>query len=102
MTVLELMERTGLRTPERAYAYIKDGLLDLQTHVPEKTKRYTFSVEKDVRYYSLPSDMVNLLNVYRKYDSDGRFIGIPRISNIQMMQDSSSSTATSDDLIIVI
>ena len=96
------MERTGMRVPERAYAYIKDGLLDLETRVPEKTKRHTLSVEANVRYYSLPSDMINLLGVYRKYDENGRYIEIPRVQNINVMQDSGSSTATSEDDLIVL
>lgn len=91
-----------MREPQRAIAYIKDAMIELQTHVPENTKRYTFSVEADTRYYTLPSDMVNLKTVYRKYDSDGRYVEIPRVQSIQMMQDSSSSTAVSEDDIIVL
>ena len=102
MRVIELMERTGVNSLNRACAYIKDGLIDIQTRTNENTKRYTMSVEADTRYYTFPSDMVKLLKVYRKYDSNGRYIEIPRIMNIQLMQDAASSTAVSDDDLIVI
>ena len=103
MTVLELMERTGIRNSEQAFTYIKDGLLEIQMQANEQMKRYTFDVEDGVQFYSLPSDMVTLEGVYRKYDSDAeKYVRIPRISNIDILMDADSSTAVSDDDIIVL
>ena len=96
------MERTGLRSPNKAFAWIKDGMIEIQTRVPEQTKRYAMSVEADTRFYSFPTDMVRLLNVYRKFDSSGKYLAMARIENINMMQDADSSTATSDSQLIVL
>ena len=102
MKVLQLMERTGLRSPNKAFAYIADGLLEIQTRVPENTKRHTFSIAADTRFYTLPSDFVKLNKVYRKYDADNKYVEIQRVMHVNLMQDSSSSTATSDDDLIVL
>jgi len=102
MKVLQLLERVGLRNAQKGFAWIGDGLLEIQTRVPEYTKRYTFSVEADTRYYTLPSDFVKLNKVYRKYDEDEKYVEIQRVMHVNLMQDSSSSTATSDDDLIVL
>lgn len=102
MKVIEIMERTGLRSGQRAMTYIKDGLLEIGQNMPEQTKRLLFSVEDGVRFYNFPSDHVRTLGIFRKYDNDGKYIPIPRVQNIQILQDSSSATGTSDDQLIVL
>jgi len=102
LTVLELMERTGIRNSEQAFTYIKDGLLEVQTLANEQMKRYTFDVEDGTQFYNLPSDLVTLEGVYRLYSSDGKYVRIPRVANIDILEDASSATGTSDDAIIVI
>ena len=102
MTVLELMERTGIRNSEQAFTYIKDGLLEIQMQANEQMKRYTFDVEDGTQFYNLPSDLVTLEGVYRLYSSDGKYVRIPRVANIDILEDASSATGTSDDAIIVI
>ena len=96
------MERTGIRDPEKAYAYIGDALLEIQMLANEQVKRYVMDVEDGVRYYTLPSDMVTLKGVYRLYDDSGNYVKIPYVQNIDLLEDASSSDATSDDDIIVI
>ena len=102
MTVMELMERTGLRSGQRAMTYIKDGLLEINERMPEQVARVTYDIEEGVRYYSLPTNFVKMISVNRAFDDDGKYIPIPRVQNIQILQDSDSSTATNDDDLIVI
>jgi hypothetical protein len=102
MTVMELCERCGIRDGQRGLAYIKDGLLEIGQRIPEQTKRYTFSVVDGTRFYNMPSDHVRTLGLYRKFDNDGKYVPIARAQNVQILQDSSSSTATSDSDLIVI
>ena len=102
MRVIELMERVGLRDGQRAMAYIKDGLLEVSQQIPEQTKRFVFSVVSGTRYYNLPSDFVTMRGVYRLWDSNGKYVKIPRVQHVEILQDSASATATSDDDLIVI
>ena len=102
MTVLQVMERTGLRSANRALEYIKDALWEINERMPEQVARYIYDVESDTRFYSLPSNFVRLLSVLRAYDSDGKYIPIPRVQNVLIEQDSSASSASSDDDLIVI
>ena len=85
MKVQELMERVGITQTGRAIAYIKDGLEEMnmlsETHVT--TTR--IDIVKDQRFYSLPNDMVkiidvrckNHLNTKDEYRSIPRAIGAP-------------------------
>ncbi len=96
------MERTGLRDGQRAINYIKDGLLEISEQIKDQSKRYLFSVVAGTRFYNLPSDHVTTLGVYQAFDNDGKYVRIPRIQNVQILQDSSSATSTSDDDLIVL
>ena len=102
LTVLEVLERTGLRDTNRGLAYIKDGLLEIQSHISDKIERTTMNVVNGTRFYGLPSNLIELKDVYRLYDGDGKYVRINRLQNIDILQDDSSSTATTDDDIIMI
>ena len=86
----------------RSVTEYNDALQEIAERTPDKVKRVTVDIEADTRFYLIPSDMIKLLGVYRKYDSNDRYIPIPMMSDVEIQQDSSASTATTDDDVIII
>ena len=80
MKIQELMERVGMNETGRAIAYIKDGLEELnvisETHIT--TER--ISIIKDQRFYDLPTDHVQILDVRCKnhLNTKDEYRSIPR------------------------
>ena len=80
MKVQELMERVGIAQTGRAIAYIKDGLEEInmisETHVT--TAR--LDITEDQRFYSLPNDMIKLMDVRCKNQGNTKdeYRSIPR------------------------
>lgn len=102
MSLFEIMERVGSRQTNRVKAYIKAGLIEMQSIIPEKTTGQKYNVVSDQRLYSLPTNMIRLLDVYAKYDDNGRYIRIPMINNMDIIEDASSTAADSETDIIVV
>ncbi len=81
MTVQEIMERVGVTDTNRAIAYIKDALEEMniitETHVT--TER--FDITKNQRFYDFPNDMIKVLDVRCKnqLNADDEYRGIPRM-----------------------
>jgi hypothetical protein len=96
------MERVGSRNTKRILAYIRDGLLEIATETRDRTARATIDVEEDTLFYTWPTNMVNLLGVYRKYDDDGNYIAIAEIQKNDLIKDASASSTTTDDDLIVL
>lgn len=103
ITVLNIMEQVGSRNTKRIVQYINDGLNEIATLIPDKTDNSLIDVVADTRLYNLPSNMKKLLGVYAKADTDNdKYQRISRIENIDVLQDSSADTTTSDDDLIII
>ena len=85
MTVLELMERTGMREETLAIAYIKDAIHLIQSNTKEKvesTKRDLIkSVNSTDNVYILPADLVSLENISIKDTSDSKYKKIKRMTS---------------------
>jgi len=81
MTVQEIMERVGVTDTNRAIAYIKDALEEMniitETHVA--TER--FDITKNQRFYDFPNDMIKVLDIRCKnqLNADDEYRGIPRM-----------------------
>jgi len=81
MTVQEIMERVGVTDTNRAIAYIKDALEEMniitETHVA--TER--FDITKDQRFYDFPNDMIKVLDIRCKnqLNADDEYRAIPRM-----------------------
>jgi hypothetical protein len=102
MTILEIMEKVGVfENPKKIMAYVQDGLNEMQHKIPEKIQREFLDIVADTRYYNLPTTMIRLEGVFAKYDST-KWVRIPRIQNVDILEDSGESTASSDDEIIVV
>ncbi len=102
MTLLEIMELSGIDKPELAKVYVRDGLRELQQIIPEKTTSIKIDVVANQKFYSLPGNHVKVLEVYRKYDDKGRYIRIEPLLEYGILDEgSSTSVAASDNLNIV-
>jgi len=102
LNLLQLMERVGSRKTKLIIGYVQDALNEMQTIIPETVTRSFLDIEADTRLYSLPTTMIKLLGVYRKYDDDEKYIRIGRIQGDTLEQDSTASSSSTDDDIIVI
>jgi hypothetical protein len=85
MTVLELMERTGIQNETLAIAYIKDAIHLIQSNTKEKIKIHKQNIlnssDNDDNVYRLPADMIAIENVSVLDTSDSRYKKIKRLLN---------------------
>ena len=83
MTVLEIMERVGMKETTLAIAYIKDAIHLIQSNSKEKIKvrkqDIIKSVDGDDNVYELPADMIALEHISIKDTSDGKYKKIKRL-----------------------
>ena len=83
MTVLEMMERSGLDNTTLTIAWIKDAIHLIQSNSKEKVKvskqDIIKSVDGDDNVYKFPADMIALEHVSIKDTSDSRYKKIKRI-----------------------
>ena len=81
MTVKELMERIGMNQTGRAVAYIKDGLEEIQMLTEVHTRVERFDITEDQRFYTLPNEMVKMIDIRVKnhLNSKDEYRSIPRM-----------------------
>jgi len=103
ISVLKIMESVNSRNTKRIVSYINDGLSEIADLIPDKIDRSTIDVVSGTRLYNFPSNMKKLLGVYAVLDSDADKYGkISRIQGIDLLQDDSTNTVTTDDDLIII
>ena len=90
MTVLEIMEKSGIRETGRALMYIKDGLEEMNLISETHTKRVRIDLEKDKRFYNIPTEAIKILDVRCKdHDNeDGFYKSVPRAIYEPELEDS--------------
>ena len=93
MTVKELMERVGTNETGRAVAYIKDGLEEINMLTETHTRVETFDVTEDQRFYTLPNEMVKMIDVRVKnhLNSKDEYRSIPRMIHQPPTKDADDS-----------
>jgi len=107
ITLLEVMERVGSKETNRVKAYLREAMTEIQTLIPETTTGSFVSVVADQRAYTLPAAMINLIGVYRKYDTDTdtsltKYIRIGEIHDLNLIQhDTSTAVSGPDDVIVI-
>ena len=83
MTVLEMMERSGMDNTTLTIAWIKDAIHLIQSNSKEKVKvskqDIIKSVDGDDNVYKFPADMIALEHVSIKDTSDSKYKRIKRI-----------------------
>ncbi len=82
MKFIELMQRAGIKDFGVAKSYFQTGLTEMESMVADKVKMSGATITKSQRYYSLPTDMIDLKSVMA-YDSDKKkYIKIPRLKQV--------------------
>ena len=80
MKVKEIMERTGIRVPGRAIAYIKDALDEMAISHETHIKTVRIDIKENQRFYDLPFDCLKLVDVRCKHhnNNNSKYRSIPR------------------------
>ena len=85
MTVLELMERIGMKEETLAIAYIKDAIHLIQSNTKEKLDVNKQDIidahDSDDNVYILPRDLIAIENVSVLDTSDSKYKKIRRLNN---------------------
>lgn len=89
MKVQELMERIGATQTGRTIAYIKDGLEEINMIAETHVRRLKVNLTEDKRFYSLPNDMVKVIDVQCKNhrNSKDEYRSIPRLLKAPYIKD---------------
>jgi len=93
--LLELMENVGSRDTKKVLRYLDDAFVEMQSVMPDKVYTTYISVVDGDLYYDLPTTMIDLLSVSRKYDDstsiyDTRYIPINETLNVGVIKEESS------------
>ena len=80
MTIKELMERAGSNQTGRVVAYVKDGLEEINMLTETHTRLERFDITEDQRFYTLPNEMVKMIDIRIKnhLNSKDEYRTIPR------------------------
>ena len=80
MTVLEIMERAGMKETTLAIAWMKDAFHLIQSNVKEHTKTEKSNIIDGIREYPLPADMIALKSISIKDTTDSKYKRIRRLT----------------------
>lgn len=85
MTVLEIMERLGIKEEVLVRSWVQDAVHLIQSNTKEKIKvskqDVLNSVDSDDNVYILPADLIGIENVSILDTSDSRYKRIKRLSS---------------------
>ena len=80
MTVLEIMERSGVEGTTLALAWLKDAVHLIQSNTKERLKVVKYNIIDGEKDYVLPQDMVALKSISVKDTSDSKYKRIKRLA----------------------
>tara|TARA_R110002020_G_scaffold290353_1_gene505858 strand:+ start:188 stop:466 length:279 start_codon:yes stop_codon:yes gene_type:complete len=81
MTVLEMMERSGLKNTSLAVAFIKDAIHLMQSQVDVHTATWKTNIADGTREYPFPANMIKLKTVSVKDTTDSKYKRIRRLTH---------------------
>ena len=81
MTVLEMMERSGMNNTSLAIAFIKDAIHLMQSQVDVHTATWKTNITDGTREYPFPANMIRLNNISIKDTNDSKYKRIRRLSH---------------------
>jgi hypothetical protein len=89
MTVLEVMERAGLRDTNLAIAWIKDAIHLVESTQQENLKVKKINIVKGQRDYDLPADLISINSIsVLDTEDDNKYKKIRRLSGpIEITED---------------
>ena len=79
MTVLEIMERTGVKGTTLTLAWLKDAVHLIQSNTKERLKVAKHNIIDGERDYSLPKDLVAIKSISVKDTNDSKYKRIKRM-----------------------
>ena len=79
MTVLEIMERSGVKGATLTLAWLKDAIHLIQSNTKERLKVEKYNIIDGERDYVLPQDMVALKSIAVYDTNDDKYKRIKRI-----------------------
>ena len=85
MTVLEIMERTGIKETTLAIAWIKDAIHLIQSQYDENIGSWKTNITDGTREYPFPANLIKLKSVSVKDTTDGKYKKIKRIIHEPVM-----------------
>jgi len=85
MTVLEAMERVGLKETTLAVAWIKDAIHLIQSQHDENLGTWKTTITDGIRDYSFPANMIKLKSISVKDTTDSKYKKIRRIVHEPVM-----------------
>ena len=93
MKVKELMERIGSNQTGRVVAYIKDGLEEIGMLTETHTRLERFDITEDQRFYTLPNEMVKMIDIRIKnhLNSKDEYRSIPRMIYKPVVKDADNT-----------
>ena len=93
MKVKELMERVGSNETGKIIAYIKDGLEEINMLTETHTRVESFDITEDQRFYTLPNEMVKMIDIRVKnhLNSKDEYRSIPRMIHQPQTKDADDS-----------
>ena len=63
MTVLEVMERAGIRDTNLAIAWVKDAIHLIESTQAENLKTKKINITRNQRDYDLPADLISINSI---------------------------------------
>ena len=81
MTVLEMMERAGMKNTTLAVAFIKDAIHLMQSQVDVHTATWKTNITDGTREYPFPANMIRLKSISVKDTNDAKYKKIKRLIN---------------------
>ena len=79
MTVLEIMERSGVEGTTLTIAWLKDAVNLIQSNTKERLKVVKYNIIDGEREYLLPQDLVAIKSVSVKDTNDSKYKNIKRL-----------------------
>ena len=80
MTVLEMMERSGMKNTTLTVAFIKDAMHLMQSQVDVHTATWKTNIADGTREYPFPANMIRLKSVSIKDTTDSKYKRIRRLT----------------------
>ena len=89
MTVLEVMERAGIRDTNLAIAWVKDAIHLIESTQAENLKTKKIDITKNQRDYDLPADLISINSIsVLDTEDDNKYKKIRRLSGpIEITED---------------
>ena len=93
MKVKELMERLRTNETGKIVAYVKDGLEEINMLTETHTRVESFDITEDQRFYTLPNEMVKMIDIRVKnhLNSKDEYRSIPRMIHQPQTKDANDS-----------